>query len=216
MGGIYVWCENGLANFGQSLLDKLKFRMKNSYLICFVVIGLLSFSCLSERSGTNSPNEQIPKIDYESKLSDLGITIPLMKPPSASYVHTVRTGNLIYTSGKGSVYPNGMMSTGKLGVDLSIAQGQEAAKLAGIRLLGALKSELGDLNRVKRIVKVLGMVNASPEFVEHSSVINGFSDLMIAVFGDIGKHARSAVGVGSLPKNLAVEIEMIVEVYPDY
>ncbi len=190
--------------------------MKSIYLICICVFGLMTISCLSERSGTHSLNEQIPIIDYESKFSDLGITLPLMNTPTANYVHTVRAGNFIYTSGKGSIYPDGRLYTGKVGADLSIVQGQEAAKLAGIRLLGALKSELGDLNRVKRIVKVLGMVNASPEFVDHSSVINGFSDLMVEVFGDIGKHARSAVGVGSLPKNLAVEIEMIVEVYPDY
>ena len=100
-----------------------------------------------------------------------------------------------------------------MGDDLSIEQGQEAARLAGIRLLASLQAELGDLNKVKRIVKVLGMVNASPDFTEHSQVINGFSDLMVAVFGERGKHARSAVGMGSLPKNLAVEIEMVVVVY---
>jgi enamine deaminase RidA (YjgF/YER057c/UK114 family) len=102
--------------------------------------------------------------------------------------------------------------TGKLGDDLTIEQGQAAARLAGIRLLAALQAELGDLQKVKRIVKVLGMVNSTPDFTEHSQVINGFSDLMVAVFGERGKHARSAVGMNSLPKNLAVEIEMIVEV----
>ena len=99
-----------------------------------------------------------------------------------------------------------------MGNDLTVEQGQEAARLAGIRLLAVLQAELGDLKKVKRIVKVLGTVNATPNFTEHSQVINGFSDLMVAVFGERGKHARSAVGTSSLPKNLAVEIEMIVEV----
>jgi len=141
------------------------------------------------------------------------ITLPTLSKPLANYVHTVRTGNLVYTAGKGSTNLDGSLFTGKLGDDLTIEQGQEAARSAGIRLLASLKAELGDLNKVKRIVKVLGMVNATPDFTEHSTVINGFSDLMVEVFGERGKHARSAVGMSSLPKNLAVEIEMIVEVF---
>jgi enamine deaminase RidA (YjgF/YER057c/UK114 family) len=101
--------------------------------------------------------------------------------------------------------------TGKVGSDLTLEQGRDAARLTGISLLSTLKAEIGDLNKVKRIVKVLGMVNSVPTFDKHPAVINGFSDLMVEVFGENGKHARSAVGMSSLPNNIAVEIEMIVE-----
>ncbi len=170
------------------------------------------FFLLSCNSASKSTDKDLPKVDANANLKALNITLTELKKPVANYVHTVRTGNLVYTAGKGSAYPDGKLYTGKLGDDLSIEQGQEAARLAGIRLLASLKAELGDLNKVNRIVKVLGMVNATPDFTEHSQVINGFSDLMVEVFGERGKHARSAVGVGSLPKNLAVEIEMVVEV----
>lgn len=150
--------------------------------------------------------------NVEDKLTALGITLPDVPPPVANYVNAVQTGNLIFLAGKGPNKPEGGYITGKLGADLDIEQGYEAARLTGIIQLAALKAELGDLNRVKRIVKVLGMVNAAPDFVDHPKVINGFSDLMVEVFGDKGKHARAAVGMGSLPQNIAVEIEMIVEV----
>ena len=188
-------------------------KLKISYVL-IIILFTCSISC---KRGNDkvlaTPKVVIPTVDYEKKLKSMGITLPEMKAPTANYVHTVRAGDLVYTSGKGSVYPDGKLFVGKLGHDLNVEQGQEASRLAGIRLLGALQSEIGDLNRVKRIVKVLGMVNATPDFEEQSSLINGFSDLMVDVFGDRGKHARSAIGVGSLPKNLAVEIEMIVEVY---
>lgn len=118
---------------------------------------------------------------------------------------------LVYLSGHGPDKPEGGQVTGKLGSDLTIEQGQQAARLVGISLLSTLKNEIKDLNKVKTIVKVLGMVNAVPTFERHSQVINGFSDLMVQVFGESGKHARSAVGVSSLPANIPVEIEMIVE-----
>ena len=105
--------------------------------------------------------------------------------------------------------------TGKLGSDLAVAEGYKAARLAGISQLAVLKAELGNLNKVKRVVKVLGMVNASPDFTDQPEVVNGFSDLMVEVFGERGKHARAAVGMGSLPRGIAVEVEMVVEVYED-
>jgi len=183
------------------------------FLLCTILLAIISTSCNPTKVDQVDQKPTIPTIDYTQKLKLMNISLPTMKPPAANYVHTVRTGNLVYTAGKGSVYPDGKLYVGKLGQDLTVAQGKEAARLSGIRLLGALQAELGDLNRVKRVVKVLGMVNATPDFEDQSSVINGFSDLIVEVFGDRGKHARSAVGVGSLPKNLAVEIEMIVEVY---
>lgn len=148
----------------------------------------------------------------ESRISDLGITLPEASSPIANYVNGVQTGNLIFLSGKGPLQDDGTNITGKVGADLSIEQGYEAARITGINQLAVLKSMLGDLSRVKRVVKVLGMVNATPDFDDHPKVINGYSDLMVAVFGDKGKHARAAVGMGSLPGNIAVEIEMIVEV----
>lgn len=148
----------------------------------------------------------------EEKLKQLGIELPPPSKPVASYVNAVRTGNLIYLAGKGPSKPDGTYITGKPGKDLTIEQGYEAARLTAIAQLAVLKAEIGDLSKVKRIVKVLGMVNTDPEFKDHPKVINGFSDLMVAVFGEKGKHARSAVGMCSLPMNIAVEVEMIVEV----
>ena len=150
----------------------------------------------------------------EQKLQQLGITLPVPTKPVATYVNAVRTGNLIYLSGKGPTNADGTDITGKLGKDLSIEQGYAAAKSTGINLLAALKAEIGSLDKVKRIVKVLGMVNCTAEFTDQPKVINGFSDFMVEVFGEKGKHARSAVGMNALPKNIAVEIEMIVEVEP--
>ncbi len=150
--------------------------------------------------------------DPEAVLKRLGITLQPPSPPVANYVNAVRTGNLLFLAGKGPGRADGTYITGKLGQNLSIEEGREAARVTGINLLAVLKAELGDLKKVKRIVKVLGMVNADPAFTDHPKVINGFSDLMVEVFGDKGKHARSAVGMSSLPNNIAVEIEMIVEI----
>lgn len=148
----------------------------------------------------------------EAKLKELHIELPAIGKPIANYVHVVRTGNLLFLAGKGPSKPDGSYITGKVGADLTIEQGKEAARLTAINQLAVLKAELGDLNKVKRIVKVLGMVNCNSDFKDHPKVINGFSDLMVEVFGEKGKHARSAVGMGSLPNNMAVEIELIVEV----
>ena len=123
-----------------------------------------------------------------------------------------KTGNLLFLSGSGPRKSNGEYIIGKVGENLSIEEGYQAARITGINHLATLKSELGNLNKVKRIVKVLGMVNSSPDFTDQPKVINGFSDLMVEVFGERGKHARSAVGMASLPIGIAVEIELIVEV----
>lgn len=149
----------------------------------------------------------------DAKLKEMGIEIPKASAPVANYVNVVRTGNLIYTSGKGPNRPDGSLVTGKVGKDLTVEQGYEAAKLCAIQLLAVIKDELhGDLSKVKRVVKVLGMVNCETDFTSQPEVINGCSDFLVKVFGDRGKHARSAVGMGSLPRNIAVEIELIVEV----
>lgn len=152
--------------------------------------------------------------DPEARLKELGITLPAVGKPLANYVGAVRTGNLVFLAGHGPAQPWGPTATGKLGRELTVEQGYEAAKNVGINLLATLKGEIGDLGRVKRIVKVLGMVNSAEGFDKQPEVVNGFSDLMVKVFGEKGKHARSAVGMAELPRHLAVEIEMVVEVEP--
>ena len=139
--------------------------------------------------------------------------MPPPQKPAGSYVPAVRTGNLVYLSGVGpAARPDGTIPTGKVGAELTLDQGNEAARLVGLNVLARLRDELGSLDKVVRIVKVLGMVNCSPDFTEHPSVINGFSDLMFEVFGDRGRHARSAVGMQGLPFGIACEIEIIAEV----
>jgi enamine deaminase RidA (YjgF/YER057c/UK114 family) len=148
----------------------------------------------------------------EERLNQLRIQLPAIPDPIASYVHVVRTGNLLFLAGKGPQQANGSYITGKLGKDLTTDQGYEAARLTGIIQLAVIKKEIGDLRKVKRIVKVNGYVNSDSSYTDHPKVINGFSDLMIAVFGDKGKHARTSLGVAALPMNMAVEIELVVEV----
>jgi enamine deaminase RidA (YjgF/YER057c/UK114 family) len=148
----------------------------------------------------------------EEKLKEKGITLTTPSPPVANYVNAVRVGNLLYLSGKGPTHSDGTHTTGKVGKDLTLEQGYEAAKLCAINHISVLKAELGDLKRVKRIVKVLGMVNCTDDFKDQPKVINGYSDFMVAIFGDKGKHARSAVGMNSLPMDIAVEVEVIVEI----
>ena len=148
----------------------------------------------------------------EENLADLSITLNEVSQPIASYVNCVRTGNLLFLSGKGPIKPDDTYVTGKVGKDLSIEQGYEAARLVAIDHIAVLKDELGDLNKVNRIVKALGMVNCPDDFVEQAKVINGYSDLMVSVFGEKGRHARSAVSMHTLPLDFAVEVEVIVEV----
>ena len=147
--------------------------------------------------------------NIDDKLASMGIEVPVEQPPIANYVPGVRTGNLLYLSGLG---PSDPSMKGKVGQDLTTEEGYEAAKSTGIGCLARLKGQVGDLSKVKRIVKLLTMVNCTTDFVDQPAVANGCSDLMVEVFGDKGKHARSAVGMGSLPGNIPVEIEMIVEI----
>src|ERR1700741_2829305 len=148
----------------------------------------------------------------EQKLKEKNIVLMTPGKPVATYVNAVRVGNLLYLAGKGPTKPDGSNITGKVGKELSIEQGYEAARLVAINHLAVLKAELGSLNKVKRIVKVLGMVNCDANFTDQPKVINGYSDLMVEIFGEKGKHARSAVGMYALPNNIAVEVEVIVEV----
>ena len=148
----------------------------------------------------------------EENLRALKIELPKSSSPVASYVNAVRTGKLIFLAGKGPRKDNGEYITGKVGDSLTIEQGYEAARLTGINQLAVLKDMLGDLSKIKRIVKVNGYVNSTSNFYNQPQVINGYSDLMIQVFGEKGKHARTAIGVNTLPMNIAVEVEMVVEV----
>lgn len=177
--------------------------MKQVILISSSFILLAILSCSSQAQVQRTP---------EQVLKDLGIELPAPGAPVATYVNSVRTGNLVYTSGKGPQKPDGTYVTGKLGRDLTVDEGYQAARLTAIQLIATLKAQVGDLSKVKRIVKVLGMVNADPEFTDQSKVVNGCSDLLVEVFGEKGKHARSAVGMGSLPGGIACEIELIAEV----
>lgn len=187
-------------------------KMKNSITIISAVIWMVS--CQLPQQAEVADNENTPLYDYdvEERIASLDITLLAPPPPVANYVNSVKTGNLVFMAGKGPSKPEGGYIQGKVGVDLSIKEGYQAARLAAIAQLSALRAEVGDLNKVVRIVKVTGMVNAASEFTEHPEVINGFSDLMVEVFGERGKHARAAVGMGSLPRNIAVEVEMVVEV----
>jgi enamine deaminase RidA (YjgF/YER057c/UK114 family) len=149
----------------------------------------------------------------EKRLKELGIRLAPVTPPVANYVNAVRTGNLLVLAGKGGPPgPDGKRPQGKLGREYTVEQGYQHARDTGLEILAVIRSELGSLDRVKRVVKVLGMVNAVPEFADHPKVINGCSDLLVEVFGSRGKHARSAVGMGSLPMQIPVEIEVIVEI----
>ena len=148
----------------------------------------------------------------EARLKEKGIELPKVTAPVANYVNAVRTGNLLFLAGKGPNRPDGSWITGKVGRDVTVEEAYQHARLTGLNLIAVMKAELGSLDRVQRIVKVLGMVNGVPEFADQPKVINGCSDLFVEVFGDRGKHARSAVGMGSLPRNITVEIEAVVEV----
>ncbi len=150
----------------------------------------------------------------EANLKKLGIELGAVSSPVANYVNAVRTGNLLFLSGKGPrTAADGQRPQGKLGREFTVEQGYQHARSVGLDLLAVMRAELGSLDRVKRVVKLLGMVNAVPEFGDHPKVINGCSDLFVEVLGEAGRHARSAVGMGSLPMGIPVEIECIVEVW---
>ena len=151
----------------------------------------------------------------ERKLEALGLSLPPIPQPVANYVPLVRTGNLLFVSGHGpGVVTDGKLSfiQGKLGKDLAVEQGYDAARQVMLNILQSVKQELGDLDKVKRVVKLLGFVNCTPDFPDQPKVINGASDLLVELFGERGRHARSAVGMQQLPFGIAVEIEMVVEV----
>ncbi len=150
----------------------------------------------------------------ENKLKEMGYELPPYRLSSAgNFVSSVRTGNLVYTAGHGAGLPEGgFLHLGKLGSDLTIEQGYDCARQTMLNLLSTLKEELGDLDKVKRVVKLLCMVNCAPDFADPPKVANGASDLLVELYGEASRHARSAVGMGSLPFGMPVEIEMIVEV----
>ena len=174
----------------------------------FILLSIVLFIGCELEEGKNN-------LDYnpEQKLEELGIQLPTPSSPVANYVNTVKTGTLVFISGKGPLKADGNYVFGKLGENLTIDQGYEAARLTAINLISTLKASIGDLSKVKRIVRVTGMVNATSDFTDHPKVVNGCSDLLVEVFGDNGKHTRAAVGMNSLPLNIAVEIDMIVEVF---
>jgi enamine deaminase RidA (YjgF/YER057c/UK114 family) len=150
-------------------------------------------------------------MNADSRVEELKLQLPPVPKPAGVYSPIVQSGNIVYVSGHGPNLPDGGMICGKVGSDLTEEQGKQAARQVGLTILATLKSQLGSLNRVERVLKVLGMVNATPDFQRHPQVINGFSELMVDIFGEAGRAARSAVGMGSLPGNIAVEIECILQ-----
>lgn len=144
------------------------------------------------------------------RLAELGLVLPDLAAPAGNYLGAVHEGNLVFLSGHGPLDESGKLITGKIGLDFTVPEGYDHARLVSLRLLAALQAEIGSLDRVRKVVKLLGMVNAPPDFADHPKVINGCSDLLVCVFGDtIGKHARSAVGMASLPGQMTVEIEAV-------
>ena len=148
----------------------------------------------------------------EAKLAERGLLLPAAPKPVANYVRAVRTGSLLFLAGHGPSRDGKNQFVGKVGKDLTVEEGYQAAQLVALNCLASAKEALGDLDRVKRVVKLLGMVNCAPDFGQQPLVINGASDLLVDLYGDAGRHARSAVGMGALPGGIAVEIEMILEV----
>ena len=149
----------------------------------------------------------------EVRLRGLGLALPGRPPePIGNFRNVMRVGKLLYVSGQGPVTADGKVMTGKVGRTVGTEEAHDHARLVGLNILAAVRSEIGDLSRIRRVVKVFGMVNATEDFADHPSVINGCSDLLCAVLGERGVHARSAVGMGSLPNNITVEIEAIFEI----
>ena len=151
-------------------------------------------------------------MNVEARLAELGLPLPSAPAPVANYVRTVRAGNLLFVSGHGPHRDGQLHFLGKVGKDLTVEDGYKSAQLVCLNCLASVKKELGDLDRVKRVVKLLGMVNCPPDFGQQPEVINGASDLLVTLYGEAGRHARSAVGMGSLPRGISVEIEMVLEV----
>ena len=186
--------------------------------VTLIVVALAIYNLSSRFEQTEAQQRAgeavAPAGDPEAKLKELGITLAAPGAPVANYVNAVRTANLLFLAGKGPLQEDGKDIVGRLGKDMSVDQGYQAARSVAMAHLAVLKHELGDLKRVRRIVKVLGMVNSDPAFTQQPAVVNGYSDLMVAVFGERGKHARSAVGMATLPNGIPVEVEVIVEIDP--
>jgi len=148
----------------------------------------------------------------EARLRELDIQLPSLPPPAGTYLHAARTGNLLFLTGHPPIRTDGSLILGRLGQDLDADAGYQAARVAALGMLATMRHELGSLDKVRRIVKVNGVVNATAEFLQHTQVINGASDLLVQVFGKAGEHARLAVGYSSLPWNICLEVELIAEV----
>jgi len=163
-------------------------------------------------ASSNFTAAAVPAAGVEAKLASLGLTLPAVSAPVANYVPAVRSGNLIYLAGHIPRGADGKVVKGKVGRGSTVEDANAAARLTTLALLATLKKEVGDLNKVKRIVRVAGFVNATDDFESQPQVLNGCSDLLVALFGDRGRHARAAIGAGSLPLGAIVEIEMVVEI----
>jgi len=148
----------------------------------------------------------------EARVNELGLELPPAPAPGGNYTPVVQVGDMCYVSGHGPLKPDGVMLTGRVGSEVTEEEGYVAARQVGLAMLATLRASLGSLDRVQRVVKVLGMVNSTQDFQTHPKVMNGFSDLMVDVFGDPGRAARSAIGMGSLPGNISVEVEAIIQV----
>ena len=150
-------------------------------------------------------------MQFEQKITELGLTLPNVAPPAGSYLPALTSGKLVFTAGQIPLVEGKLVATGKVGSEISLEKAQELARICLLNGLAAVKSEIGDLQRVKRIVKLVGFVSSDPSFIQQPQVINAASDLLAEIFGEAGRHARSAVGVAVLPLDAPVEIELIVE-----
>jgi enamine deaminase RidA (YjgF/YER057c/UK114 family) len=150
--------------------------------------------------------------DYEARLKELGLSLPEIPPAAGAYVPAVKTGNLVFCSGQGPYKDGAFAYIGKVGKDLSLEEGYQAARIAALNCLAEIRSVIGSLNNIKRVVQVKGYVNSAPDFHDQPKVVNGASELLLEIFGEAGKHARCALGTSNLPMNIPVEVEMVVEV----
>ena len=171
--------------------------------------GLAAASLMSS---TGASAQQASGGSAEARLRELGIELPKAMAPIANYVPAARLGNVIFLAGAPPIKADGKFATGKVGIDVTLEEAYQHARLVGVGLLAVMRQELGNLDKVVRVGRVFGMVNAAPNFTDHPKVINGCSDLFVQVFGDRGRHARCAVGMASLPFNISVEIEAVIEV----
>lgn len=185
-------------NYEQSKFKYTREPARMKKIITLIITTFLGFAALAQ-----TPEELLKSKD---------IVLPSLPAALGNYTSLVRSGNLIYLSGRGPLQSDGKYMVGKLGKDLSVQQGYTAARLCAIAQIAVLKAELGNLSRVKKIVKVTGFVNGTDVFTDQAKVINGYSDLMVEIFGPFGIHSRSAIGVASLPSGWPVEVEMIVEI----